>query len=85
MKLLFLAVLCQVGARRLGGGSDLYNLPKVDCSKYTGLCTMELRAVCGSDGQTRGNPCAFLTEFCINNQDLKFKHWGRCSSKGRSE
>merc|ERR1712228_715040 len=55
-----------------------YPLEKVDCTRYTGACTRELRPLCGSDGFQRSNPCYFLTEYCLGNINLRFKNWGAC-------
>jgi len=62
-------------------GFDLatYPLSKVDCSQYNGACiTRENRPLCGNDNFTRANTCRFLTEYCLGNINLRFKHWGAC-------
>ena len=55
-----------------------YDLSYLDCSLYTGRCTMELQPVCGNDGITRANPCSFLTTYCEENRDLQFVSMGNC-------
>ena len=75
MKIIFLAFLYQTGARRNVG---LTNLENADCSQYRGICNMDYRPVCGTDNVTRGNLCSLVTEYCVNNRNLRLKHRGKC-------
>merc|ERR1712243_391620 len=46
------------------------------------FCPMILDEVCGTDGQTYGNPCMLDRERQCNNADLKVAHW-KMSMYGR--
>ncbi|KAF6204076.1 hypothetical protein GE061_002416 [Apolygus lucorum] len=48
------------------------------------ICTMELRPVCGSDLQTRGNMCDLKCDI-KKNKSLKLLHKGRCEGDPESE
>lgn len=60
---------------------DPFDMSKVDCTKYTGVCTMEFRPLCANDGKTKPNPCAFYTDYCMTNPKLEFINWGQCHKK----
>ncbi|XP_027697779.1 ovomucoid-like [Vombatus ursinus] len=58
---------------------------KVDCKGYEKLpprqsrpCTLEFRPICGSDGKTYPNKCAFCTAVKQSDDKIKFSHEGRC-------
>ena len=55
------------------------NLKDLDCKNHlNGICTQELRQVCGNDGFTRTDPCTLMTEYCLGNINLEFSKWGPC-------
>ncbi|XP_020824777.1 ovomucoid-like [Phascolarctos cinereus] len=58
---------------------------KVDCKGYEKLppgvnrpCTLELRPICGSDGKTYPNKCAFCHAVKQSDEKIKFSHEGQC-------
>jgi len=53
-------------------------MDKIDCANYRGLCTREFRPICASNGQSYGNPCLFLTEYCTADSTFRFVRWGEC-------
>jgi len=58
--------------------SILEDITSVDCDQYTGACTREYQAICGSDNRVHANSCLFLTEYCLRNKNLRFKNFGSC-------
>ncbi|KAM5216237.1 serine protease inhibitor Kazal-type 9 [Hipposideros larvatus] len=58
---------------------------QVDCSEYKKLppgeervCFRTYDPICGSDGKTYYNDCAFCSEVVDTNNELKFVHFGEC-------
>ncbi|XP_061469391.1 ovomucoid-like [Rhineura floridana] len=57
--------------------------PAVDCSGYPkDICTLELKPICGSDGQTYSNKCLFCNAVVKSRGRLGLSNYGACEQTG---
>uniref|UniRef100_A0A8D0DW31 Kazal-like domain-containing protein n=1 Tax=Salvator merianae TaxID=96440 RepID=A0A8D0DW31_SALMN len=57
------------------------SMTTVDCSLYKDsgpYCTRESYPLCGTDGKTYGNQCAFCREVVKSNGKLAVQYMGKC-------
>ncbi|KAM9312436.1 double-headed protease inhibitor, submandibular gland-like [Gastrophryne carolinensis] len=68
--------LKQKGIKKLHDGKCT---TKEECTPFPkpGICTMDLRPVCGSDEVSHSNKCMFCNEW-KKNPDLTINHYGEC-------
>ncbi|XP_059102222.1 serine protease inhibitor Kazal-type 6 isoform X2 [Peromyscus eremicus] len=72
--LLSLALLCFFSGAFGQGG-------KINCGEFRDpktFCTRESDPLCGSDGQTYGNKCAFCKAMVKSSGKINLKHHGKC-------
>ncbi|XP_049641202.1 serine protease inhibitor Kazal-type 6-like [Suncus etruscus] len=61
--------------------SGVFSQGQIDCGEFGDpkvYCTRESNPLCGSDGQTYGNKCAFCKAVTKSGGKINLKHHGKC-------
>ncbi|XP_076411307.1 serine protease inhibitor Kazal-type 6 isoform X1 [Peromyscus maniculatus bairdii] len=68
-------------SRLPGKGVLRHRLFQINCGEFRDpktFCTRESDPLCGSDGQTYGNKCAFCKALVKSSGKINLKHHGKC-------